>query len=118
MNSDKPILSKQAFWDVDMDQIDYEKNALNVIERVIQWGTFEDFIQLRNFYNEDTIRKEIVKTKWIGDKEINFCCLVFKLKIADFKYYKKKSPPPNSDFAEKYNPLYPYNSSNEFVGYQ
>lgn len=24
---DKPILSKQAFWDVDMDKIGYEKNA-------------------------------------------------------------------------------------------
>ena len=31
----KPLLSKQAFWDVDMDKIDYEKNAAHVIEKVV-----------------------------------------------------------------------------------
>lgn len=31
----KPALSKQAFWDVDMNSIDYDKHARYVIEKVI-----------------------------------------------------------------------------------
>ena len=38
MEKNKPILSKQAFWDVDMDKIDYEKNAVHVVEKVIERG--------------------------------------------------------------------------------
>ncbi|MFD0767095.1 DUF6922 domain-containing protein [Mucilaginibacter lutimaris] len=90
----KPILSKQAFWDVDMNSIDYTKNALYVIEKVIDRGSFEDFKSIRNFYGDNKIRKEIVNANWIGDKEIYFCCSVFKLEPTDFKCYIKKQLNP------------------------
>lgn len=91
---DKPVLSKQAFWDVDMDKIDYEKKAGYVIEKIIDWGTFEDFIQLRRFYGDRKIRKEIVNAKWLGDKEIYFCCAIFNLEPKDFKCFIKKQLNP------------------------
>jgi hypothetical protein len=91
---DKPILSKQAFWDVDMEKIDYEKNARHVIEKVIDRGSFEDFIQLRSFYGDKKIREEIVNAKWLGDKEIYFCCAVFDLEPKDFTCFIKKQLNP------------------------
>ncbi len=91
---DKPILSKQAFWDVDMEKIDYQKNARHVIEKVIDRGSFEDFIQLRRFYGDKKIRKEIVNAKWLGDKEIYFCCAVFDLEPKDFTCFIKKQLNP------------------------
>jgi hypothetical protein len=90
----KPVLSKQAFWDVDMDKIDYEKNARHVIEKVIDRGSFEDFIQLRKFYGDKRIKKEVVNAKWLGDKEIYFCCTIFDLKPTDFKCFIKKQLNP------------------------
>ncbi|MBS1530865.1 MAG: hypothetical protein JSU01_11190 [Bacteroidetes bacterium] len=91
---DKPILSKQAFWDVDMDKIDYEKRARFVIQKVIDRGSLEDFIALRNFYGDEKIRTEIVNVSWLGDKEIYFCCAVFNLKLTDFKCYLKRQSSP------------------------
>ncbi|HEY9196193.1 MAG TPA: hypothetical protein VIM77_08000 [Mucilaginibacter sp.] len=91
---DKPILSKQAFWDVDMNTIDYEKNARFVIEKVVDRGSFEDFIALKKFYGDNKIKKEIVNAKWIGDKEIYFCCAIFNLEPKDFKCYIKKQLNP------------------------
>jgi hypothetical protein len=91
---DKPVLSKQAFWDVDMDKIDYEKNARHVIEKIIDRGSFEDFIQLRNFYGDEKIEKEIVNAKWLGDKEIYFCCAIFNLQPKDFLCFIKKQLNP------------------------
>ena len=47
---DKPVLSKQAFWDVDMDKIDYKKNAVHVVEKVIERGKADDFDNILKFY--------------------------------------------------------------------
>lgn len=90
----KPTLSKQAFWDVDMANIDYNKNARYVIEKVIDRGSLEDFKSIRNFYGDSKIRKEIVNANWIGDKEIYFCCSIFQLEPTDFKCYIKKQLNP------------------------
>lgn|GEM_PF-799832 len=86
---DKPVLSKQAFKNVDMDEIDYENGMLNVLERVMYKGSEDDFRELRRFYGDERIRKEIINTKCFGPKEVNFCCFIFNLKRDDFKYYKE-----------------------------
>jgi uncharacterized protein DUF6922 len=86
---DKPVLSKQAFWDVDMDKIDYENGVLNILERIIYKGNNRDFMAIRKFYGDKRIRREIIHTKCFGPKEVNFCCLIFKLKTTDFINYKE-----------------------------
>ncbi|MBD1367173.1 hypothetical protein IDJ77_25400 [Mucilaginibacter sp. ZT4R22] len=83
---DKPILSKQAFWDVDMDKIDYEKNARYVMERVLNNGTEKDFRALVNFYGHERWRTEIVNSKVLDARDANFCCTIFNIDIKDFKY--------------------------------
>ena len=90
----KPILSKQAFWDVDIDKIDYEKRARFVIQKVIDRGSLDDFIALRKFYGDKRIKKEVVNSTWLGDKEIYFCCAIFNLKPTDFKCFIKKQLNP------------------------
>ena len=90
----KPILSKQAFWDVDMDKIDYQKHARHVIEKVIERGTWNDFLAIRHFYGDTIIKSEIINAGWLGDKEIHFCCTIFDLKPNDFKCYTKKQLNP------------------------
>jgi len=72
-----------------MDNVDFENGALNILERVIYRGSREDFMAVRKFYGDKRIRKEIIQTKCFGPKEISLCCLIFKLKTADFKYYKE-----------------------------
>jgi len=86
---DKPVLSKQAFMNVDLEEIDYKNGMLNILERVIYRGSREDIIAVRDYYGDKRIRKEIINTKCFGPKEVNFCCLIFKLKTTDFKYYKE-----------------------------
>jgi hypothetical protein len=87
---DKPILSKQAFWDVDMEKIDYEKNARHVIEKVIERGTNEDFINVLNYYGFKKVKELSLQALWLSDISINFCCTLFKVKPTDFKCYEKK----------------------------
>jgi len=98
----KPALSKQAFWDVDMDKIDYEKDLLFVIEQVVDWSTLDDFICLLNFFGKSRIRQEILNTKVLGDREINFCCIVLDIKISDFKHYIQRPSRSYPQFLEAY----------------
>jgi hypothetical protein len=85
---DKPILSKQAFWDVDMDNIDYKNAMLNVLERILLRGSEDDFREIRRFYGDKKIREKIIYIKCFGPKEVNFCCLIFNLKTTDFVHYE------------------------------
>ena len=87
---DKPVLSKQAFWDVDMEKIDYEKNAVHVVEKVLERGKAEDFNNLLRFYGFEKVKKLALQALWLSDISINFCCTLFKVKPTDFKCYEKK----------------------------
>ena len=86
----KPILSKQAFWDVDMEKIDYQKNARHVVEKVIERGTEQDFINILNYYGFNKVKELSLQALWLSDISINFCCTLFKVKPTDFKCYEKK----------------------------
>jgi hypothetical protein len=86
----KPILSKQAFWDVDMEKIDYEKNAAHVVEKVIERGKAEDFNNLLKFYGFERVKELALQALYLSDISINFCCTLFKVKPTDFKCYEKK----------------------------
>lgn len=86
----KPVLSKQAFWDVDMDSIDYEKNARYVVEKVIERGKADDFNSLLKFYGAEKLKELALQATWLSDISINFCCTLFKVKPTDFKCYTKK----------------------------
>ncbi|MDB5150642.1 MAG: hypothetical protein JWQ57_4662 [Mucilaginibacter sp.] len=87
---DKPILSKQAFWDVDMGSIDYQKHAGYVVEKVIERGKEQDFKNLIKFYGFDRVGELALQASWLSDISINFCCTLFKVKPTDFKCYEKK----------------------------
>ena|ERR1700729_4162240 len=94
----KPVLSMSAFKNVDMEDIDFENDALNVLERVAYRGELDDIRAVRAFYGDDRIRKEIVNSKCLGPLEVNFCCLIFDLKTTDFKFYKEGNFRPYPEF--------------------
>ena len=94
MAASKPILSKQAFWDVDMENIDYEKNARFVVEKVIARGKLEDFNAIRKFYGDKRIKEEITQARWLSDIDINFCCKLFDLQPQQFRCYTIKQSNP------------------------
>jgi|SRR5476651_994021 len=94
-NMDKPVLSKQAFWDVDMDKIDYEKNAKFVIVKVFDRGSFDDIIALLNFYPQDKIISALLTTRYLANNTMAFACAIFGLKLQDFRCYIFKQLNPN-----------------------
>ena len=46
-------LSKQAFWDVDMDKLDQGKNANYIITKVFDSGSLQDVMEIIDWYGDD-----------------------------------------------------------------
>jgi hypothetical protein len=52
----RPGISTTAFWDVDFAKIDFEKNDLFVMEKIANYGTWDDFVNIVRFYGVDRFK--------------------------------------------------------------
>ena len=86
----KPDISKRVFWDIDFESLDYIKDRFYIIEKVMNYGLWNDFIELVKFYGKDTIKKEIVQSSYLKKDVLNFLCLYLDLKPSQFKCYKHR----------------------------
>ena len=86
----QPKLSKRVFWDIDFNSLDYEKDRFYIIERVMNYGLWDDFLEVAKFYGRETLRTEIVKSAYLKEDVLNFLCLYLKLKPSEFKCYKQR----------------------------
>jgi len=59
----KPNLNPRLFWDIRFEELDYEKYANFVIERVFERGDVEDIRQTRRFYGDEKVRQALTKAK-------------------------------------------------------
>jgi hypothetical protein len=47
----KPAISKKAFWDISFDELDVEKSALILIERVFNYGSWYNQVPIMQYYS-------------------------------------------------------------------
>lgn len=49
--------SPSLFWDVDQSKVDAEKNARWLIERVLQRGTWENWLIIKRLYDKPALQE-------------------------------------------------------------
>lgn len=54
---------QSLFWDTDPKNIDPEKNAQYIIERIMDLGTDEEARWMWNYYNKELLRKVVEKSR-------------------------------------------------------
>lgn len=86
----KPNISKAAFWDVDFEKIDYEKNSQYVISQAFNFGTLDDMIAVLKYYGDKKVREEVVSSSWLNERAVSFLSNYFGLQKEDFACYMKK----------------------------
>lgn len=92
-------LNKRIFWDVDFEQIDFEKHADFVINRVIERGDVEDIRQCRRYYSDDLITKTILNINYLPSVKMYLASAIIGKDITELKCYKNRQLNPR---------LYPY----------
>lgn len=85
-----PNLSRTAFWDVNFDQLDFEKNPAFILEKVFNYGLWSDQVAVIKYYGEKRIKAEVVKGAYYKKKVLSFLCLIFDLKPGDFTCYTRR----------------------------
>lgn len=89
-NALKPQIADRLFWDVKVDDLDFEKDRLYVIDRVMNYGGWNDFLEVLRFYGEEVIRTEIVRSSYLKKDVLNFVCFYFGLKPEEFECYNRR----------------------------
>lgn len=87
--TNKLTLSAALFWDTDPMNLDLEKNAKYIIERVLTKGLLRDWQQLMKFYGKERLKKEIVGIRYLDKVTLNFCSTFFDIPKSEFRCYNE-----------------------------
>ena len=86
----KPNISSTAFWDVNFNTIDFEQNSHFVMDKVFNYGTWSDIIEVLKFYGIDRVRNEVTQIAYLKNTTLSFLCLILGLEEQDFVAYQRR----------------------------
>lgn len=80
-------LSREIFWDVNYDSIDWDKSRDWVICRVLEYGSMEDWRAIRKYYGDNTIVEAAVTARSLSKKTMHFIHHIFNIPFEKFRCY-------------------------------
>lgn len=87
----KPDLKKRLFWEYDYEHIDWQKEVVGIIERVIERGTHEEWDELVRFYGKQKVIAVLKNNiRFLPDEIIADACEYFQLKPDVLLCYTRK----------------------------
>jgi hypothetical protein len=86
--TNKPQFHRRIFWDVDFDNLDYDRRANFVIERVFERGDVEDIRQCRRYYGDGKVENVLTEAKWLMKETVYLAAAVLNNKLTDYRCYK------------------------------
>lgn len=78
-------LSTNLFWDINPVELDFQKNARQIIERVITRGSLEDWYVIRDYYGVEKIKQEVIMIRSLDPVTLNFWSLMFDVPKEKFR---------------------------------
>jgi len=94
-------LSQNLFWDVNSKNLDYQKDADFIIERVLNFGDEGDYKKIKKMYGLRKIRTAAKKINYINKKNINFWSIVFNISPDLFQCTKRFLTKKQSAFSKR-----------------
>jgi len=85
---------KEMFWDTNYDELDQRLNRSLIIQRVIDYGTWEEFNKMLDFYGLETVTKEAKANRELSDHAMYFLSHYLGEKIDDFICYTRRQSSP------------------------
>ncbi len=82
--------SKHLFWDIDLDKLDIEKNKPFIIQRVLEYGLFEDWKIIYKYYGIQEIFENIKDIRDLDKKAASFIAMLANKNNNDFLCFTTK----------------------------
>ncbi len=80
-------LSKHLFWDVSISDVDVEKHKKFIINKVLIYGTYNDWKTILKFYGKDTIISISKTIKDLDKKTLSFLSIISGVPKKEFICY-------------------------------
>ncbi len=87
-------LSRVIFWDTHYETINWLNKARFVIERVVMYGTVEDWHAIKDFYGINRIKEEMLQSRDLDAKSLSFLSCVLNIPKEQFRCYIEKQSQP------------------------
>ena len=88
-------LSKRAFWDVEMESINWDDHRAFILERIMQYGTMDDWKIIRKVLDLKDLKHAATQANDLDDFSLSFLSLFLKIPREQFRcYIKKQSKTP------------------------
>ena len=83
------MFSKNLFWEIDETDLNTQKHARFIIERVLSRGRMSDWFVLTKLYSFDKMKEEVVKIRYLDKVTLNFCSTFFHIPKSKFICYNQ-----------------------------
>lgn len=80
-------LSKNIFWDVEYDKLDWQNNSNFIISRVALRGSLSDWFEIKSYYGLSKIKQIILDSRYLDKISLNFFSFYFDLPKEEFRCY-------------------------------
>ncbi len=85
-------LSPHLFWDIDTEKADMDTCPAQIIQRVLEYGTLEDWHLIRSYYGLDKIVAVCKTLRTLDPRALSYiCCISDTSKEEHRCYHNKKS---------------------------
>ena len=76
-------INKSLFWDVNIDNLDWEKNRQLIIERTLQRGLTKEVETIFSIYTLSEIKEALLKSKTLDKKTANYFCIKLNIPLSN-----------------------------------
>lgn len=82
-------LRPELFWDTDTHQLNSERHAQLIIERVAERGTLEEMRAIWTYYGADRIAAALQASRALTNRTTWFFATLFELPLSSFHSYQR-----------------------------
>jgi len=84
----------QAFWDVPLESIDYEKHRDFIIGRILQYGGLEGIRWIFENYGRQSIKRVVMNSRSLSIRTAHFWAVYFSIPISKIRCLSKQMQSP------------------------
>jgi hypothetical protein len=80
--------SKYLFWDTDPAGLDMEKHKKYIVERVLDYGSWGDWLLIRDYYGLDRLKEIALGLRSLERKSLSFIATMTHTPENQFRCYE------------------------------
>lgn len=92
-------LSPYLFWDMDRELTDMDTCPSQIIQRVLEYGTWKDWKLILSYYGLDKIVNVCRSLRTMDVKALSFICCISNTDKTEYRCYHTKQSSPNSEYS-------------------